>query len=785
MDFKPPLGAWVKTRRIELDVTRGALARRIGYAAETLRKIESGALKPSRQMAGLLAKHLHVPEPERDAFVAFALGTQTGKQPATGNLPTPATPLIGRKSETTTIVKLLRRGDVRLVTLIGPPGVGKTRLAVEVAREACSDYADGAWWIELAPISDPNTALTTIAQVLGVEERPGKSPLHALQDYLRDKHALLALDNLEQMLEVGPLIGQMLSAAPKVNVLAASREALRIAAEHRYAVSPLAADPAVALFAQRAKAVRHEFALDEQTGQAVAYICRRLDGLPLAIELAAAQIALFTPAEMLARLNQHLPLLAVGARDLPARQRTLEATLDWSYHLLTLDEQALFRRLGVFAGGCTLDAAEMVCDVDGLEVEAGLEALTMKSLITGRESANGQSRYTMLETMRAYALDQLRTEGEYDAWHEHLADYLVALQTTVNPNEGELLAERDNWRAAVEWVIAAGRINDLAPALLHSPHDYHVSWREQIVWLESVLAHPHIERHSIAHARVLSLLGETKAMQGELKQAAQHLEQSAAMYKVLDLQTERIEMLFSLGITQRAMGDLNRARAALQECMQRCHELGLDERIPHLLITQAEVEVLAEDGALAKRLVDEAFALGGQDVLFLHAWGLNHQAHALLLLDDHAGARALAQRSLDLFNQYMTGCTLEHAWSYSALAEIALSEADALAAARHALAGVEVSAVISEQWSLSWCLAELSGVAALERNAERGAKLWGAGEALREHVGCHIAPASRLNRERTVTLLREQLGEAEFERLAAEGKKMTLDEAVAFALVSR
>lgn len=706
-------------------------------------------------------------------------------------LPTPPTPLVGREADMADAQRLLERDELRMLTFTGPPGVGKTRLAIEIARETERDFADGAWWVELAPITDPNTVLIAIARALDIAERPNRPALRALQDHLRNKQALLVLDNLEQVLEVGPLIGQVLSAAPMVNVLATSREALRIVAEHRYAVQPLDLgmhswrSPAVELFAQRATAVRNDFELTDKSGPIVAGLCRRLDGLPLAIELAAAQVALFTPTEILARLDQRLPMLVDSVRDLPARQRTLNATLDWSYNLLTPDEQALFRRLGVFAGGCTLDAAQTFCDVDGLELEAedGLAELTAKSLMVRKESSNGQSRYAMLETIRTYALDQLKAHGELDFWHEHLADYLAALRTSATSTRRAHFADVDNWRAALRWAVA-DRIGDLAPALalLHAHHDYGVSWPEQIVWLELVLAHPHIERHPAAHAQALSLLGETEAMQGLINQSVHHLEQGVALCKRHDLRTEIIEMLFSLGMVRRCAGNTTQARAVLQECMQLCHELGYAERIPHLLITQAEVEVIAEDGALARRLVDEAFALGGKDVPFLHGWGLNHQAHALQLLGDWAGARASAQRSLELFNRLeITGC-LEQAWSYSALAEIALSEGDALTAACNVHKGLEIYELISEKWVAIWLLTAFAGVAALMQEPNQGARLWGAGEVLRERVGCHIAPASRLNRERTVALLREQLGDERFEAEQAIGRAMTLDQAVAYAL---
>jgi len=332
------------------------------------------------------------------------------------NLPTQVTSFIGRADEIAELAKLMQ--TTRLITLLGPGGIGKTRLALEIAQRIQTDFAEGVWWVELASITDPQAVLISIIQVLKIEDRPSKPILQVLQDHLRDKQLLLILDNLEQVLDVAPMIVQVLSAAPSVQVLATSRESLHITGEQTYLLQPLAvANEAIELFVQRAQAVQHDFALTNANLAAVTEICRKLDGLPLAIELAAPRIALFTLDELLKRLDQRLSLLTGGARDLPVRQRTLRATLDWSYGLLTPDEQAFFRRLGVFAGGCTLHAMQFFVERDhelALMAEDGLGVLLSKSLMVRRIDHDGQSRFVMLETMREFAVDKLKALGEYD-----------------------------------------------------------------------------------------------------------------------------------------------------------------------------------------------------------------------------------------------------------------------------------------------------------------------------------------------------------------------------------
>jgi predicted ATPase len=348
----------------------------------------------------------------------------------TTNLPAQTTAFIGREREVVRVRELVRRSDVRLVTLTGPGGTGKTRLSIQVAAELLDEFRDGVWFVNLAPISDSALVISTIEQALGVREYGEQPLLDSLKSYLHGKRILLLLDNFEQVVDTAPAVAELLAAAPGLKVLITSRMPLRLMGEREFAVPPLAlpdlkhlpAEPdrlaqyeAVRLFIERAHAVKADFAVTNENAPAVAEICYQLDGLPLAIELAAGRIKLFPPQALLKKLDSRLKLLTGGARDLPARQQTIRSTIDWSYELLDAGEQTLFARLGVFVGGCTIEAAEAVCSADGnllIEVVDGIAALLDKSLLRQQEGVSGEPRLVMLETIREYALEQLEASGE-------------------------------------------------------------------------------------------------------------------------------------------------------------------------------------------------------------------------------------------------------------------------------------------------------------------------------------------------------------------------------------
>ena len=433
----------------------------------------------------------------------------------------PLTPLIGREAERAALCDLVCRADVRLVTLLGPPGIGKTRLGVQVATDLQEAFAAGVWFVPLAPLREAPLVIPAMARALDVHEVGGQSLLGTLVSALQDKQLLLVLDNFEQVVAAAPDIAQVLEHAPGLTLLVTSRAALRVTGEHVWTVPPLAlpdlcqlpsldellASPAVQLFVQRAQAVHPTFALTEATAPAVAEICVRLEGVPLALELAAARSRVLSPQAVLARLDQRLGLLTGGAVNAPERQQSLRAAIAWSYELLPPEAQALFRRLGVFVGGCTLAAVAAVCQDEATRSGSGevplldhLATLVDQSLLQPTSSAEGEPRFTMLETLRAYALEQLDAAGETALVRQRHATYYVHLAEHAAPHlwgpdqaawMERLEAEHDNLRAVLAWSrtpVGEAALGLRLAAALHEFWYWGGYISEGRAWLEGVLA---------------------------------------------------------------------------------------------------------------------------------------------------------------------------------------------------------------------------------------------------------------------------------------------------------
>src|SRR3990172_7701870 len=518
------------------------------------------------------------------------------------NLPAWPTAFIGREKEVEAVRNILRQEDVLLVTLTGPGGVGKSRLGVRVAADLLDEFEDGVFFVPLAPIRDPALVTSAIAATLGVRESSGQPLVSSLKDYLRSKHMLLVLDSFEQVTSAAPLVAELLAECPRLKILVTSRAPLRLRGEREFAVPPLTLPAstrplsiaelshyeAITLFVQRALDVKLDFALTAENAPAVAEICQRLDGLPLAIELAAARIKVLPPQALLARLERRLKLLTGGARDLPARQQTLRNTIAWSYDLLGEGEQVLFRRLGVFAGGCTLEAAEAVCNAAGdpeVNILEGMTSLVDESLLHQGEGVEGEPRFWMLETIRDYALERLAESSEAEAIQRRHADFFLALAEQVEPaiTSGkrdvalkQLEAEHDNLRAALAWSQPADESEAglrLAGALYWFWY-LRGHWSEGRGWLEAALARTEAGSYAAARAKALLGVGMLAAHQGDGAVAPLRLQESIAQFRQMGDKRGLAYALSFLGTVTRWRGELAEARAALEESVALFRDIG-------------------------------------------------------------------------------------------------------------------------------------------------------------------------------------------------------------------
>ena len=776
-----PFGTLLKEYRLRAGLTQEALAEQSKVSVRNIQNLERGENHPLRDTAQRLGSALNLTADDRACFAAAATRAPRRRGPAPAHpavgrappsadgpagLPRPPTLFIGREREVALVREALRDG-ARLVTLTGVGGTGKTRLALRVAAEVGADFADGVLFVDLTATRDPDLAPALIARGYGLLEAAGRTPQELLIAALRARCLLLVLDNCEHVLAAMGVVGALLAEAPGGVVLATSRVALHLYGEHEVRVPPLdAPDPATAwaahpdalrgyaavqLFLQRAHAARADLAPTPQAVRAVAELCARLDGLPLAIELAAARCKLYAPATLLARLGDRLALLTDGPHNLPARQQTLRNTLDWSYALLQAEERRLFARVAVFDGGWDLEAAEAACTAGlGGDVRGGLETLADHSLVEAADDGTTGLRFRMLETVREYAAAQLAESAEAEEMRRRHAHYYLALAERAEPELtgrrqvlwlDRLEAELNNLRVALTWALDSGEVEvglRLAGALYRF-WDHHSHFTEGRRWLEAGLAWG-AELPADVRAKALHVAGVLALEQGAYDQAEASLRDSLALFRGLGDLYGAAFALYSLGTIALYRGEHERATASLTEALELLREVGDTDGIAALL------------GQLG---------------------------YAALLRRDYGRATACFEESLALYQDM--GSTLGSGYMLVCLGRALLAQGDHARAWAALKEGLQLNRQAGNRWYIAGCLEALAAATAAGGEPARAARLWGATEALRAALAAPLPPVERPLYDGYVAAARAHADAAAFAAAWAEGRALTLEQALALA----
>lgn len=845
MPQKVLFGRWLRARRTALDLTQWDLAERIGCSRDVIQKIESGTRRPSKQIAELLVGSLDLPLQERPAFVRWArLGPNaTPPDSALASLshispipaqpdellppfifPTPLTSLIGRDEEVADIRRYLLRDGIRLITLIGPPGIGKTRLSLAVAARLTGSFRDGVYFVPLETVRDPNGVLPAIAQVVRVKPLADEPIGEAIARHLHAQRVLLLLDNFEQVLDAGPQLLQLLSACPALKALATSREPLHVYGEWRFRVPALelpkrkrlpeldllAGVASVALFMQRAQALKPDLALTSENASIISSICLRLDGLPLAIELAAAQIEDLTPQEILAGLGNRLKLLRGDLRYLPPRQQTLRGAIDWSYHLLTVGEQTLLRRLGVFVGGWSREAVRAVCyashDLD-FEAPEGLAALVNKSLTYRGAGVDDEARWWMLESIREYARERLEASDEAPEIHRRHAWYCVQLAEAAHPHLAgpdqvkwlaRLEQEHDNIRSALAWSI--DRRHDSTEIALRLCAAQAKFWymrghaRVGRQWLqaalelpvpsrggESATSEPEASRYSILRAKVLRASGALAFVQGDYQTGRSDNQAALLLAQQAGDRACSAACLANLGGIAGYVGDYAQARALLAEGLALLRELGDKPGIILTLGNLGHAAMVQGDNASARSSLLESVALGREvGDKYSTSYALVDLAEIAIEEQAYEDADKLLQESLSIHREIADevgagkclvqfGNLARARCNYQKAGEL---YREGLVLSRKVGDGAGIIDALQQQAELYVCLGQVS----------KAVCLWSAAETISRAIGTPARPQYRPRYEQSLARARADLGEEAFEHAWAEGMAMNLDQAVEAAL---
>ena len=785
----PTFGDLLRRHRDAAGLTQEDLSERTGITPQAISLLERGERRrPHRYTVQRLAEALGIEGRNLTSFEAASrrpVARQASPEPSRP-LPAPITSLVGREEEIASVTRLLRQKDVRLLTLTGPGGVGKTRLAVEVGGRLQDEFSDGAVFVSLAPVRERDLIPSVLAEALGIRNVADRNLEETLRQRLLNKHMLVILDNFEHLLAAAPLVAGLVSACPGLTVLVTSRSPLRLGGEHQFPVAPLpltgsvprddpSRSPAVRLFDQRARAASPSYGLTAANVSTVLDICRRLDGLPLAIELAAARIKLFPPRALLKRLDRRLQVLAGGARDLPERQQTLRDTVAWSYDLLSAGERTLFARLAVFSGGCTLEAAEAVCTPERDGPESGdilesLAALVDDSLLVSRSEtsdgdADAEPRFMMLETIREYAMERLESSGEAEALRRVHALYFLTLAESTQPEVSEpmldewlgvLGEEHDNLRAALGWAIRS-REPDLGARLGLAlwrfwAERYHLG--EGRRWLEAVLAlgepegeagglDPELSARRWAFLHLVT--GILAAGQGDYDLAVELYEESLARYQNLGHKKGTSGPLRELGIVAYIQGDYERAIRLSEQALAVSREAG--SAFASGLATCTLSDALREQGDVqrAKTLLEESLTSLRSKTYPLRV--ANALAVTLSRLGSIECETGSVGRAMELFRE---GLSLARRFGFTYDAMI--------------------------------CLEGMARAKTIQGRPEDAARIMGLSALMRKEIGTTLTPISKLDHDHAVNAARAALGEDAFTAAWHKGHAMPLETAVADVL---
>jgi len=840
-------GTWLRQKRRLLDLTQKAFADRVGCAEITVRRMEADEYKPSKELALTLFEKLGISEAERPQWVSFARGVSGLPNPSTpqvnkpkSNLPVSLTSFIGREKEQADAIQLLSKH--RLVTLTGSGGVGKTRFAIKVGEQLLENYPDGIWWVELASLNDPMLLPKTAARLFGLVTQSDISHIDLLVNFLRLKYVLLILDNCEHLLNAcAHLADPLLKNCPYLKILATSREPLEITGEALYRVPSLRLPDlpyrldtlrdfeSVKLFEERAQLVQFDFSLTPQNAASISQICRHLDGIPLAIELAAAKVGVLSPTQIAKQLGESMNLLTGGSRTALPRHQTLRASMNWSWDLLTEAEQRLMRQLSVFAGGWTLEAAQAVCDGDVLDL---LASLVIKSLIVTNQTTENEARYSFHEIIRQYAREKLAESSESEVVRgRHLDFFLaIALKFKYELHGSQALdclrhihADHDNMREAMSWAGESGQASyglGLGTAL-------HYYWLSYGYWalgresLERLLACPEAAEHTATRADALNLAGDLATQQGDLEAARDLLEESRA----IGLELGEAGKL-SLGWTCMLIGqtwmhqDSATAIREFEQSFLLLREAGEPWRLAIAFLVrgwlagdQGELvqarEWFSQSLAILQNMGDTwtsalpiqalgwafyclgdyatAFAYSQQaQIMFRIIGDKNDLLGALARLGAITLLRGEPERAIPYFEEKLaiTREFMQKASIASALCDLGVAVRHLGDVPRSAVLlreGLELSKEIGKAYLIAACL---TGLASIQQQPRRAAQMLAAAQVAFEQSGEFIEPLYRVEHQRAASKIHEVLDAQDFAKFSEEGRTMAVEHIVALALES-